>query len=76
VLHTVSELPPPTRLEVWQQVESPVVERAVAAPTQRHDTLGVVAAAAGARHKVGRIDGARVAADNAAASVHLPLLLL
>ena len=76
MLKGVRELGATVGLEVWQQVESPVVEGAVAAPTQRDDTVRVVAPTAGARHKVGRINGARAAADEAAASVHLPPLLL
>ena len=63
-------------LEAWEQVESPVIEGAVAAPTERHDAVGVVATAARAGHKVGRVDAVRAGADKAVASTHLPLLLL
>ena len=71
------ELGAVARVEVGQQVEPPLVERAVAAEaTQRYHAVGAVTADAGARHKVGRVDGAGAAADKAAASVDLPPLLL
>jgi len=64
----VRELFSKARLEVHEQVESPVVEGAVAALTERDDAVGVVTAAARARCDAGRIDGVGATADQAAAS--------
>ena len=62
----VCELHATARLEVRQQVEAAIVESAVAAEaTQRDDAVGVVAAAAGTRGEVGRIDAVASAADEA-----------
>lgn len=60
------ELEAVARLEVGEQVEAAVVEGTVAAEaTQRHDAVGVVAAAAGTWGDMGGIDAVAGAADEA-----------
>ena len=46
-------LGPPARLQVRQQLEPPGVIRPVVHPAQRHDAVGVIAAAERARRQVG-----------------------
>ena len=71
----MGELTAVARLEVGQQVEVPVVEGPVAAkPTQRHDAVGVLAAAARARGDVGRVDAVAGAADEAGTAGDPPTL--
>ena len=68
MLKRVCKLAPPSGLKLGQQVEPAVVECTVAAPTERHDAVRVVAPAARARRQVGRVDAAGQAAGKAAAS--------
>ena len=50
------QLAPEARLERREQVELAAVIHTVMTTTQRHDAVGVVAAAQRARHQVGRVD--------------------
>jgi hypothetical protein len=75
VAQTMGQLLAVARLEVREQVELATVVGAVAAAVQRHDVVGVVAAAQRARHHVRRL-GRPSAADKAGVSRDLVPLRL
>jgi recombinase len=58
-----------------QQIELAAIVGAVALATERHDAIGLVAAAERARHQMRRVDGA-AQADEAARAGHLGSLRL
>jgi hypothetical protein len=64
VAEPVLKLCAEARLEMRQQVELPAVVAPMVHPAERHDAVGVVAAAQRARHQVGRDDRA-LATDDA-----------
>jgi hypothetical protein len=66
----VHELRPVERFEVQQQVELAAVVAPMVYPTERHDAVGVVAAAQRARYQVGRVDRTATA-DEAAQACNL-----
>ena len=70
------DLGPPLRLEVGQQLEPPGVVGAVVHPAQRHDAVGVIAAAERARRQVRGRDALGLQAHDAGAADDLLALRL